>query len=196
MNKSKTADAYYAEPHHFSNAIAILRKLALETDAEECCKWGMPVYTINNKNVFGICRFKNHFGIWFYNGAFMDDPENLLENAQEGKTKAMRHWKISDISSIDKTLVRQYLNEAITKHKQGKVLVTSKKNDKLEIPKLLLSCLRANNLQQKFDAFTPYKQKEFCEFIESAKQQKNKLARIEKITPLIKNGIGLNDQYR
>jgi len=66
MEKNKTADAYYAVEHHYQEAIVHLRTLAKTTEAVETCKWGMPVYTINNKNVFGICRFKAFFGIWFY----------------------------------------------------------------------------------------------------------------------------------
>ncbi|WP_325262934.1 YdeI/OmpD-associated family protein, partial [Flavobacterium sp.] len=44
--------------------------------------------------------------------------------------------------------------------------------------------------------FSPYKQKEFIEYIESAKREETKLTRIEKIKPMILDNIGLNDKYR
>jgi len=46
---------------------------------------------LGQKNVLAICKFKHHFGIWFFNGVFLNDPENLLETAQKGKPLAMLH---------------------------------------------------------------------------------------------------------
>jgi uncharacterized protein YdeI (YjbR/CyaY-like superfamily) len=52
------------------------------------------------------------------------------------------------------------------------------------------------NLEESFLKFSPYKQKEFIEYIETAKREETKLSRIEKIKPMILNNIGLNDKYR
>lgn len=197
MDKAKKIEAYFAKEDPFKNAINSLRKLAKKTEAIETLKWGMPVYTLDGKNVFGVIRFKHHFGIWFYNGAFMDDPKNLLQNAQEGKTKAMRGWKMKDENEIDEQLVLAYLEDAIRKQKEGKVLKPAKPNNKFEIPELLRKTLNDNNtLKDSFSNFTPFRQKEFCEYITEAKQEKTKLKRLEKIIPMIQEGIGLNDKYR
>ena len=51
-------------------------------------------------------------------------------------------------------------------------------------------------LQEAFQKFSPYKQKEFLEYIETAKQEKTKITRFEKIKPMILENIGLNDKYR
>ena len=104
MEKSEKVAKYYEEDHQFKNAISELRDLVLKSELEETFKWSFPTYTINNKNVLSICKFKNHFGIWFFNGVFLKDEKGILENAQEGKTKAMRHWKFSSIEEIDKKL--------------------------------------------------------------------------------------------
>ncbi len=197
MEKAKSADAYFSEEHLFKNGIGMLRDLAKKTEALETCKWGMPVYTIQNKNVFGICRFKNHFGVWFYNGAYLSDPKKVLENAQEGKTKAMRHWKFSSEDAIDAEGVLSYLQEAIQKQREGKVLQPKKSSAPLEIPKLLQDSLAKDaKLAAAFTKFTPYKQKEFCEYLTEAKQEKTKNRRLEKILPMIAEGVGLNDGYR
>ncbi|MEM1337959.1 MAG: DUF1801 domain-containing protein [Bacteroidota bacterium] len=197
MEKAKSAEAYFSEEHPFKNAIATLRDLAKKTEAVESCKWGMPVYTIENKNVFGICRFKNHFGVWFYNGAYMSDPKKVLQNAQEGKTKAMRHWKFSSEEAIDAKGVLSYLQEAITKQKEGKVRTSKKSSAPLEIPSLLRDSLEKDGaLKTAFTGFTPYKQKEFCEYLLEAKQESTRNRRLEKILPMIARGIGLNDAYR
>lgn len=194
--KAEKIEAYYAKEDSFKEGIAKLRHIALKTELQETLKWGVPVYTINNKNVIGILRFKKHFGLWFYNGVFLSDPKKVLGNAQEGKTKAMRHWKFNDISEVDSTTVKTYILEAIENQKKGIALVPERKK-KMELPTLLANALsKDKNLQAKFNAFSPYKQHEFIDYINEAKQEKTKLSRLEKCLPLIAEGIGLMDKYR
>ncbi|RNC89488.1 MAG: hypothetical protein ED555_08370 [Allomuricauda sp.] len=197
MEKNKTAEEYYAREHRYQSEIAHLRQFALQTEAVETCKWGMPVYTINNKNVFGICRFKEFFGIWFYNGALLSDPKKVLRNAQEGKTKAMRHWNFTSMEEIDEKGVKFYIEEAIANQKAGRVLAPAKPSKKVLVPALLLARIEADaKLKTAFESFSPYKQREFCEYIDQAKQETTKLRRLDKVAPMILEGIGLNDKYR
>lgn len=196
MEKSEKLEAYYQKEHPFKDGIALLRRLALQTPAEENFKWGMPVYTLNSKNVFGICKFKNHFGIWYFNGVFLKDPKNVLENAQEGKTKGMRQWKFNNLDEVDERAVLAYMKEALENQKKG-MEIKVEKTAETSVPELLQQELNQNkDLKTAFEAFVPYKQKEFCEFIAEAKQEKTKLKRLEKIIPMIQKGIGLNDAYR
>ncbi len=51
-------------------------------------------------------------------------------------------------------------------------------------------------LKAAFEKFSPYKQKEFWEYMATAKQEKTKVTRLEKIAPMIMEGKGLNDKYR
>jgi uncharacterized protein YdeI (YjbR/CyaY-like superfamily) len=88
------------------------------------------------------------------------------------------------------------MNEALDNQENGMELKTEK-TKKVVIPALLLSEFQKDSaLQQAFKELSPYKQKEFCEHIAEAKQEKTKLRRLEKILPMIKDGIGLNDGYR
>lgn len=196
MDKSEKLEGYYEKEHPFKEGIAYLRELALKTEAVEDFKWSIPVYTLNNKNVFGICKFKHHFGVWFFNGVFLKDPKKVLENAQEGKTKGMRHWKFHNLEEVDEKAVLGYMKEALNNQKNG-LVVKAEKTKKVAVPDLLQSELTSNpDLKGAFEKFTPYKQKEFCEYISEAKQEKTKLRRLEKILPMIAEGIGLNDAYR
>ena len=43
---------------------------------------------------------------------------------------------------------------------------------------------------------TPGKQREYAEYIQTAKQDATKQTRLEKITPMILKGVGLNDKYK
>lgn len=192
------ADQYFEKAKTFQEGIRKLREIALTTELVETVKWGAPVYTIEGKNVLGIMAFKKHFGLWFFNGVFLTDPENVLENAQEGKTKAMRHWKFTSEDQIDQNLIREYMLEAIENQKRGlSVAPEKKKIKKTVVPQLLKKELdRDGNLQHQFTQLSPYKQREYCEYIATAKQEKTKLSRLEKILPMISEGLGMNDHYR
>lgn len=191
--------AYFDKAHPFKESIGLLRSLVLETELEETFKWSFPVYTINNKNVLGICRFANHFGIWFFHGALLKDPKKVLENAQEGKTKNMRHWKFTSKEAINRNDILTYIHEAIENQKKGIVPKKSQatKKEPINIPDVLGALLESDpEAQQAFQILTPYKQREYCEYIETAKQEKTKQSRLEKIAPMIRSGKGLNDAYR
>lgn len=198
MEKAEKIEKYYSEEHQFKEAIGILRGLALKTNMEETFKWMFPTYMINGKNVIAICKFKNHFGIWFFNGVFLGDPNNVLENAQEGKTLAMRHWKFYAENEVDKTIVLSYINEAIDNEKKGLKLIPKKKIPiKIIIPEELKASLNANTeAKTAFEKLSPYQRKEYSEYISTAKQEKTKASRLQKIIQMIVDGKGLNDKYR
>ena len=199
MDKSEKVERYYAEEHLFSSAIQKLRDIALKTGLEETFKWMFPTYTIDGKNVISICKFNKHFGIWFFNGVFLSDEKQVLENAQEGKTQAMRHWKFYAIEDILEQDLQAYINEAIENQKQGRILTPLKKTKatKKPIPELLKAALAKNKTAEStFETLSPYKQNEYSEYIANAKQEKTKHSRLEKILPMIAEGKGLNDMYR
>ncbi|GGD56865.1 YdeI/OmpD-associated family protein [Muriicola marianensis] len=195
MSNSK-ADTFYQKDTPFRKGLSLLRELALKSGLQEDYKWNSPVYTLGGKNIFGINAFSSHFGIWFFNGCFLKDPAKVLENAQEGKTKAMRHLKFASADEIDAKIVFSYMGEAVENQKKGMVWKPDAKKT-TEIPELLEKALKADPaLKDSFVKFSPYKQREFCEHIDSAKQDTTKLKRLEKIIPMIRAGVSINDKYR
>ena len=197
MARITSVEEYLEKHKQYHSELQLLRETILETELEECIKWGAPVYTLNGKNVVGLGAFKNHFGVWFFNGVFLSDPKNVLFNAQEGKTKALRQLRYVTEKDIDKVVLRNYLREAIQNQKDGKELIPVKKSKKVELPKELSEVLNNNAiLKTSFFNLAPYKQREYAEFIESAKREATKQSRIDKIIPLIEEGIGLNDKYK
>jgi len=197
MNNSNKIEAYFEQEHPFKEALLKLRAVFKETELVETFKWNAPVYTIDDKNVAGLARFKNHFGVWFFNGALLKDPENRLHNAQEGKTKALRQMRFETESEIDSKILKAYLKEAITNQKKGLKIKAAKPVKKVSIPVELKAAFSKNAaLQKAFNALTPGRQKEYAEHIGSAKQEKTRLSRLEKATPLILEGKGLHDKYK
>lgn len=196
MAKITSVDEYIESKPEWKNTLELFRELMLETELEETIKWGAPYYTLGGKNVVGFVAFKNHAALWFPNGVFLDDPDNKLINAQEGVTKASRQLRVSSSEEIDKNTIRGFINQAIANQKAGKEFVPEKGKE-IEIPAELANALNKDNeLKSQFESLTPYKQKEYCEHISSAKREATRLNRLEKSIPMIRKGIGLHDKYR
>lgn len=173
-----------------------IQQVVNETELVKEFKWGGDVYTYNKKNVLAFSGFKNHFALWFYNGVLLKDSYHVLVNANEEKTKALRQWRFNSADEIDVVKVREYVLEAIQLVKDGKEIKPEKPQPK-EVSGLLKEVLNQDDtLFTSFKTLTMSKQKEYIEYIEEAKQEKTKLARIEKIKPMILEGKGLNDKYR
>ncbi len=197
MAKIKSVEEYIQYNAHWSEELLLLRKLILQTELKETLKWGAPVYTLDGKNVVGLGGFKNHFGIWFFNGVFLKDKEKALVNAQEGKTKALRQMRFNSSNDIKPDIVLSYVKEAIENQKKGKEIKPNRKGKTVNVPSELQSILSSNDtLNKSFQDLTPGKQREYCDYIASAKRDATKQTRLEKITPMILNGVGLNDKYK
>jgi uncharacterized protein YdeI (YjbR/CyaY-like superfamily) len=179
----------------WSEELELLKSVIVKTELVETTKWGGIVYVLNGKNVLGIGGFKNYFAIWFFNGVLLHDKKKALVNAQEGVTKSLRQWRFSSKEEVNEAVVLEYINEAIANEKQGKNSKPQKKEP--IVSELFQKELDTDaNLAEAFLKFSPYKQYEFLEYIETAKRIETKLSRIEKIKPMIKESIGLNDKYR
>ncbi len=195
MKKFTTADEFIANFPEWESALNKLRSLLSTTDLVETIKWGAPVYTIDGKNVIGLGAFKSYVGLWFFQGGLLSDKHGKLMNAQEGKTKALRQWRFASEVEIDEKLVLEYVDEAIQNQRAGKQIKPQKKP--LIIPPELKHAFQQNKeLEVAFNQLSLSKKREFAEHIESAKRAETKMSRLEKITPMILDGIGLHDKYR
>ncbi len=196
MKKANSVEDYIESHEKYKEALNLLRKIILKTDLEETLKWHAPVYTWQGKNVLGLGAFKNHFGIWFFNGVFLKDEHHLLEQAQE-KTKGLRQMRFESVHDINKDAVLSYVKEAIKNQKEGKEITASRKGKTVQIPKELEQYLKDNpTLKSAFMALTPGRQREYSDYIESAKRDATKQTRLEKMKPLVLEGKGLYDKYK
>lgn len=175
----------------------LLKSIVAKTELEEMTKWGGPVYTLNKKNVLGIGGFKSYVALWFWNGVFLKDKAKKLVNANEGVTKALRQWRFASKDEIlaSEPLILEYMREAIENEKAGLAIKPEKKET--VISDFFQSALDADaEMKAAFEKLTPGKQREYLEHIDSAKQEKTKESRMEKIIPMIKSGVGFHDKYR
>ncbi|MBW1295149.1 YdeI/OmpD-associated family protein [Aquimarina litoralis] len=197
MQNNKSVEEFISKKPDWKESLELLRSIMTSTEMEETIKWGVPTYTIKGKNVVGLSAFKSYVGIWFHQGVFLKDPYNKLMNAQEGKTKGLRQWRFNTFEEIDKEQILEYVLEAIQNQKEGKEITIERSSKDIEIPERLKVALEQNNdLKTCFHKLTPFKQKEYMEYIVTAKRDATKDSRLNKIIPMILQGIGLNDKYR
>lgn len=196
MKRYESVDAYIEGAEQWQAELMQLRKILQSTPLEETVKWGAPCYTFEGKNVVGIGAFKSYVGLWFFQGALLQDPENVLINAQEGKTKALRQWRFTTKKEIKSRLIKAYVNEAIQLQASGKE-VKPARNQPVAIPPELDKALQQDSAARNaFQSLTPGRQREYAQYIDEAKRDATKAKRLEKILPMIRDGLGLHDQYR
>jgi len=196
MKKTTTVGEYIKKSTQWRSELTILRSIIISTGLMETVKWSAPVYTHNGKNIVGLGAFKHHVGVWFFQGALLKDPYNLLINAQENVTKALRQWRITSLDEIDETKLKQYLFKAIENNNKGLMIKKSKRKE-LELPIELQNLfLKNSKVKENFNKLTPYKQREYIEYITEAQKETTKQNRLTKITPLLLQGKGLHDKYR
>jgi uncharacterized protein YdeI (YjbR/CyaY-like superfamily) len=191
-----TVDEYIESTESWQAELIRLRKVLRSTDLEETVKWGAPCYTWGVKNVVGLGAFKSYFGLWFFQGALLADKGKVLINAQEGKTRALRQWRFTSGKEIKARLIKAYVNEAIELQRQG-AEIKPDRGRPVEIPPQLKRALAGNKkASHGFRALTPGKQREYADYISSAKREETRSKRLEKIIPMIAAGKGLHDRYR
>lgn len=197
MKKVNSVEEYIEINSHFAEEITILRNIINTTELEETIKWSMPTYCLNGKNVLGLGAFKNHFCIWFHQGVFLKDEHQLLHNAQEEKTKAMRQMRFETKADINKTALLVYVKEAIENQRLGREIKPQRKTAAVVIPKELKEIISTNaKFKKSFSKLSPSHQREYCNYITEAKREETKLRRVNKIVPMIVNGNGLHDKYK
>ena len=184
------------EHTQWKKELAVIASIIDKAPLEKVTKWGSDVYTYNGKNVVSYGGFKHYFAIWFYNGVFLKDPYHILLNAQEGKTKSLRQWRLTSMEEIVEKRILEYIQEAIEVEKQGLKIIPDRFTP-VSIPALLEEALQQDSgLKVAFDKLSPGRQKEYMVYITEAKQDATKISRLEKIKPMILQGIGLNDKYK
>lgn len=129
MNRDKRVGLYIVKKEQWTKELELLRETLISIGLEETLKWGAPVYVDNGKNVVGLAAFKSYVGIWFYQGVFLSDKHQVLFNAQEGKTIAMRQWRFKNFDAITDNLgwIEEYIQEAIQNMRDGMIMKPASK---------------------------------------------------------------------
>ncbi len=196
MKRYKSVDDYIDGADEWQVELKQLRKILDSTQLEEEVKWGAPCYTYRGKNIVGMGAFKSYVGLWFHQGALLEDKQKVLINAQEGKTKALRQWRFENRRDIKATQIKAYVKEAIALVDEGKEIKPDRAKPVTIPPELEKAFKKNKKARTCFDSLTKGKQREYTDYIAGAKRDETKAKRIEKIFPMILDKVGLHDKYR
>ncbi|WP_430786846.1 YdeI/OmpD-associated family protein [Virgibacillus flavescens] len=188
-------ESYLSKAKQWKEEFEKLREIALECDElTEEFKWMHPCYTLDGKNIVLMHGFKEYCALLFHKGALMQDPDGILIQQTENVRSArqIRFTNVQEIVEIKDTL-KKYIDEAIKVEKAG-LKVEPKKTSELEFPEELLTKFdELPELKTAFEELTPGRQRAYVLQISNAKQSKTRATRVEKYTPQILDGKGLND---
>ena len=171
-----------------------LRTIVLDCELTEEVKWRHPCYLFQNRNIVLIHDFKDYCALLFFKGALLNDPRGVLVQ-QTKNVRAARQIRFTNVEQIAKLapLVKSYIREAIEVEKAG-LRVDFKKNSELTIPEEFQTKLaELPALKAAFAALTPGRQRAYAIYFSAAKQSKTRTSRVEKWTPRILKGKGLDD---
>lgn len=170
-----------------------LRSILLDCGLTEERKWGKPCFVLDGSNVAIIQPFKEQCSLMFFKGALLRDQHGLLRSQGENTQSAMR-LEFTSEAQIKKAVVASYVKQAIAAEKAG-LAVQFKARHEMEFPEELRQLMaKHRGLEGAFRALTPGRQRAYILHFTGAKQAATRIARIEKCTPRILAGKGMNDR--
>jgi len=181
--------------HNWTRELKLLREIVLSSGLNEESKWGAPCYTFQDKNILMIGAFKKYCCISFFKGALLNDEQKLLVKPGPN-SQAARLFRFESIEAIEKieAEIKHYIMEAIEVKAGLKVQFEMQPESMPE--ELLEKFIEDPTLKTAFEVLTPGRQRGYILHFSQAKQSKTRRDRIEKCTPMILSGIGLNDKYK
>jgi len=187
-------DEYIANAQKWQLEMEALRMIVLDCGLNEVVKWGVPVYTIDNKNIVGINGFKEYCALAFFKGVLLQDANGIL--SQPGTVQAGRYIPFTTVRKIleMEPILKAYIYEAVEVEKGG-IKVVKKETSDFAIPDEFQHKLDdMPALKAAFEALTPGRQRAYIFHFSQPKLAKTREARIEKCIPQILRGKGLNDE--
>ena len=194
MKKNPKVDAFLSKAKKWREETGRLREILLGSQLTEELKWGKPCYTFQGSNLVVIIGCKEYCALIVCKGALLKDPEGILIKPGEN-TQAARQIRFTNLREVVKRepILKAYLREAIEAEKAG-LKVEFKAKTELVYAEELQKKLDGNRaLKAAFEALTPGRRRAYNMYFSAPKQSKTRDSRIEKCTPLILNGKGLND---
>jgi uncharacterized protein YdeI (YjbR/CyaY-like superfamily) len=187
-------DFYFDKARQWQEECGKLRTIILDCGLTEELKWGVPCYTFEKRNIVLIHGFKEYCALLFFKGALLKDAKGILIQ-QTKNVQAARQIRFTSVREIVKLklVLKAYIDEAIAVEKAG-LKVPLKKTKEFDIPDEFQNRLNKNAaLKKAFYALTPGRQRGYLLYFSAPRQSTTRESRVEKCTPQILVGKGLND---
>ena len=187
-------DAYISDAPEFAQPILTkLREIIHKADSKivEDWKWG-PNFNREGM-VCGFGAFKHHVGFVFFQGVLLNDSAKTLD--KDSKNVKTRSIRITKPEEINEQVLKEYIQEAVANNLSGKKVkiapVTVATPDEV---KSLLE--RYPNAEKTFTRLAKSYQKEYINWIISAKREATKEKRKELMIEKLNAGESLNEKYK
>ena len=192
-------DAYIEAAAPFARPILTRLRAIVHEGAPEIheeIKWSCPCF-VGNKIVAGMAAFKQHATFGFWRAKELSDPERLFR----GDLKAGMHdIKITSLADLPKKKVLvAYVKEAVALDAQAKPAAKKKavRRPPSEAPAELMAALKkVKKALATYEAFSPSCQREYVEWIVSAKREETRHRRITQAVEWMAEGKPRNWKYR
>jgi uncharacterized protein YdeI (YjbR/CyaY-like superfamily) len=184
----------HSKERRWSAEFAALRQLCLASGLNEELKLGQACYDLDGGKVVLIHGFKEYCALLFMKGALLKDPKGILVQ-QTKNVQAARQIRFACLADItkQKAAIKAYIKEAIAVEKSG-AKVQMKTVAQFAAPEEFKRRLDDDpELAEAFHALTPGRQKGYLLHFAGAKQSVTRTARVEKHSPRILKGLGLDD---
>lgn len=188
-------DAYIAKAAPFAQPILRERVHAACPQAQEAIKWGMPNFVYRGKILCGMAAFKQHASFGFWQGA------NIVGAEQSAGSDAMGQFgRLTALSDMPgrrdfAALVKRAMALIETGAKRPPTK-TSQPKPPPRPPADLAAALAANAAARKtFDGFPPSQQREYVEWVETAKREETRRARVAQAVEWMAEGKVRNWKY-
>lgn len=190
-----SVDGYIRKNKDWAAELTALRTILHDTPLVEEIKWRVPCYTLGGKNVAFMGPMKQCCVLSFVKGALLKDEKNILiqQTEQSQQVRVIRFADVGEIEKLAKTL-KAYLLEAVELEKSG-AKIELKKIDDYPLPAELQTAFdNDTEFETAFRSLTPGRQRGYLIHFGSAKQEKTRVARIDKHRTRIMDGKGIDDE--
>jgi uncharacterized protein YdeI (YjbR/CyaY-like superfamily) len=187
-------DFYFDTAEKWRDELEQLRTSILDCGLAEELKWGCPCYTFQKRNIVLLHTFKEYCAALFFKGALLKDAEGILVR-QTKNVQAARQMRFSNVHEVVamKAVLKAYIHEAIEVEESG-LKIELKKTTEFPVAEEFQRKLDNHPaLKTAFEALTPGRQRAYLLHFSAPTQSKTRASRVEKWTPHILDGRGLND---
>ncbi|MFM7912794.1 MAG: YdeI/OmpD-associated family protein, partial [Bacteroidota bacterium] len=178
--------------HRWTTELALLRGWILTLDFKEECKWGVPCYTYQGRNMVILSALKDHVVLSFLEGSSLEDPSGLLQKAGPNSVRdRIIRWNSMKALLGSELQVKSLLKQhQVNKPKSTKGIAPSPEGTP-KYPLELQVFLKENpEIAQAFEALTLGRRRGYLLHIAGASQAATRLRRIQSAVPKILAGKG------
>jgi uncharacterized protein YdeI (YjbR/CyaY-like superfamily) len=194
MPRDPRVDAYIDSKADFAKPILEHIRDLIHTrhpEVEEAIKWSMPAFLYKGRPLANMAAFKAHATFGFWN-------RQELATGQEGDAMGQYGRITSRAAMPDDAILLDALDKAVAMIDAGVKPQRAVRAPKPEVavPAMLAEALANDDAAAaKWDAFSPSCRREYCEWINEAKRDETRAARVAKTVAQTREGKKINWKY-